>query len=226
MERTPITDRFTAIARVAFALLTLVAIVAQYTRSFDDPFLGAGDFFFLFTYQSNFLAAVVLLAGAWRLWTNQRDTPVWDLLRGAVVTWLATTGIVHAVLPTSANDTGISYNYQWASDVLHQLMPIVLLLDWLISPPQHRLAFKRALLWTLYPLAFCAVSLLRGPFADWYPYPFLDPREDGWAMVGAYVVAISAGFIVFSWVVVTLGNAARQWRATRVLATPAHDRAT
>ncbi|MBA2467805.1 MAG: hypothetical protein H0V37_00195, partial [Chloroflexia bacterium] len=116
-------SRAIAIARAAFAMLALVAIVAQFTRSFDDPFLGAGNFPFLFTYQSNFVAALVLLAGGWRLWDNQVDTVTWDLLRGAVVTWMATTGIVHAVLPTSANDTGISYNYAWASDYLHQVMP-------------------------------------------------------------------------------------------------------
>lgn len=212
-------SRAIAIARAAFAVLALIAIVAQFTRSFDDPFLGAGNFPFLFTYQSNFVAALVLLAGGWRLWDNQVDTVTWDLLRGAAVTWMATTGIVHAVLPTSANDTGISYNYAWASDYLHQVMPAVLLLDWLLTPPRHRLALKRALIWTAYPLIFAGFSLLRGPFVDWYPYPFLDPREDGWAMVGVYVVAIAVGFLVFSWIVVTIGNVARQWWATRALST-------
>lgn len=210
------------IARIAFAVLTIIAIVAQFTRSFDDPFLGAGNFPFLFTYQSNVVAALVLLTGAWRLWDHQRDSDRWDLVRGAVVTWMATTGIVHAVLPTSANDTGIVYNYPWATDVLHLLIPIVLLLDWIVLPPDHRLSFRRALVWTLYPLTFCAVSLLRGPFVDWYPYPFLDPREASWLAIGRYVVAIAAGFLLFSWLVTAIGNAARQWWATKALSTPAH----
>ncbi len=221
MEHGRLMTQGIAIARAAFAVLALVAIVAQFTRSFDDPFLGAGNFPFLFTYQSNFVAALVLLAGAWRLWDNQVDTVKWDLLRGAVVTWMATTGIVHATLPTSANDTGISYNYAWASDFLHQVMPLVLVLDWLLMPPRHRLAFRHALLWTVYPLAFAAFSLVRGPFVDWYPYPFLDPRDDGWGSVALYVVAIAAGFLLFSWLVVTIGNFARQWWATRALTNPA-----
>lgn len=223
MERGDTTRKALVIARIAFAVLTIVAIVAQFTRSFDDPFLGAGNFPFLFTYQSNLVAALVLLTGAWRLWDHQRESDRWDLLRGAVVTWMATTGIVHAVLPTSANDTGIIYNYLWATDVLHQVIPVVLLLDWLLVPPRHRLAFRHALLWTVYPLVFAGFSLLRGPFVDWYPYPFLDPRENGWAMVGVYVVAIAVGFLVFSWIVVAIGNFARQWWATRTLTTPVHD---
>ena len=208
--------RFYAIGRAAFAVVAIVAIVAQFTRSFDDPFLTPGSFFFLFTYQSNVAAAAVLLIGAWKLWRVEGDSPRWDFVRGAIVTYMATTGIVHATLPTSANDTGIVYNYPWATDVLHQLMPLVVFLDWLIVPPAHRLAIKRAALWTLYPLAFCAVSLLRGPFVDWYPYPFLDPREEaGWAGVGIYTLAIAVGFLVFSAIVVAIGNAARQWWAGR-----------
>ncbi|MDQ3657098.1 MAG: Pr6Pr family membrane protein [Chloroflexota bacterium] len=220
MERNQPRTNVITIARVAFAVLALVAIVAQFTRSFDDPFLGASNFPFLFTYQSNLMTALVLLVGALRLWTAQADSLNWDLVRGAAVTWMATTGIVHAVLPTSANDTGISYNYAWASDYLHQVMPVVLLLDWLLTPPRHRLIFRHALLWTVYPLAFAGFSLLRGPYVDWYPYPFLDPRDASWLTVGGYVVAIAAGFLVFSWIVVTIGNIARQWWATRVLVAP------
>ena len=223
MEHGATIRRSIASARVGFATLAIVAIVAQFTRSFDDPFLGASNFPFLFTYQSNVIAALILLAGARRLVTGQVDTLRWDLMRGAVVTWMATTGIVHAVLPTSANDTGIVYNYPWATDVLHIVMPLVLLADWLLVPPRHRLAFGHALLWTAYPLVFAGFSLLRGPFVDWYPYPFLDPRDNSWAVVGAYVVGIAVGFLLFSWLVVTIGNFARQWWASRSLAIPAHD---
>ena len=224
MEHGNATRKSIAVARVVFAVLALVAIVSQFTRSFDDPFLGASNFPFLFTYQSNFLAALVLLAGAWRLWEAQQDTLRWDLVRGAVVTWMATTGIVHAVLPTSANDTGIVYNYPWATDVLHIVMPLVLLADWLLVPPRHRLTFKHALLWTVYPLVFAGFSLLRGPFVEWYPYPFLDPRENGWTSVSLYVVAIAVGFLLFSWLVVSIGNVARQRWSSRTAVMPVLER--
>lgn len=226
MEHGNATRKSIAVARVAFAVLALVAIVSQFTRSFDDPFLGASNFPFLFTYQSNFLAALVLLAGAWRLWEGQQDSLRWDLVRGAIVTWMATTGIVHAVLPTSANDTGIVYNYPWATDVLHIVMPLVLLADWLLMPPRHRLAFRHALLWTVYPLVFAGFSLLRGPFVEWYPYPFLDPRDNGWTSVSLYVLGIAVGFLLFSWLVVTIGNVARQRWLSGTVAMPAPERLT
>ncbi len=85
-------------------------------------------------------------------------------------------------------------------------MPLVVLLDWLIVPPAHRLAIKRAALWTLYPLAFCAVSLLRGPFVDWYPYPFLDPANGGYGVVALYAFAILVGFIAVTWTVAAVGS--------------------
>jgi hypothetical protein len=37
-------------------------------------------------------------------------------------------------------------------------------------------------------------SLLRGPFADWYPNPFLDPRIDGYGHVAimSLLIAVTA----------------------------------
>ncbi len=105
-------------------------------------------------------------------------------------------------------------------------MPLVLLADWLLVPPRHRLTFKHALLWTVYSLVFAGFSLLRGPFVEWYPYPFLDPRDNGWTSVSLYVLGIAVGFLLFSWLVIVAGNLARQWWVTRALTSPAHERAT
>ena len=95
-------------------------------------------------------------------------------------------------------------------------MPVVLLIDWLIMPPRFRIAFREILVWPLYPLLFCAYSLGRGPIVDWYPYDFIDPNESGgYDGVALYVVAITIGFLVFSMIVMAIGNALRQWRAAR-----------
>jgi hypothetical protein len=66
---------------------------------------------------------------------------------------------------------------------------------------------------TLYPLEYCGYSLIRGPIVGWYPYSFLDPVESGgWRGVSLYVLAIVAGFLLFSIAVIALGRFARQWR--------------
>ena len=88
----------------------------------------------------------------------------------------------------------------------------MILVDWLVLPPLSRIGFRRALVWTIYPLAFCGYTLIRGPIVDWYPYSFLDPAESGgWGGVSLYVLVIIAGFLLFSAVVIALGRVSRHW---------------
>jgi hypothetical protein len=82
-----------------------------------------------------------------------------------------------------------------------------MVLDWVIDPPRRTISFRQAVWWLLYPLGFLAYSLIRGPIADWYPYPFLDPDENGgYPGVLATCLAIAAGVLVAISVMVWLSQ--------------------
>jgi hypothetical protein len=214
--------RWYALVRVAFAGLGLTAVGFQFHGAVRDPEKTIADFLSEFTTQSNVAAALVLLIGASFIWSGYQAGHRWDLLRGAMVTYMATTGIVFRFLVEGTRDTGgPSYYYDWASDILHQVMPIALLVDWLIMSPRIRITVRQTLIWPLYPIAFCAYSLIRGPIVDWYPYDFIDPDEQGgYGGVAVYVVAITIGFLAFSLLVMAIGNMLRQWRSARVATVP------
>ncbi|MDQ7859729.1 MAG: hypothetical protein RB149_13070 [Armatimonadota bacterium] len=75
-----------SVLRLAFALLTFVALGVQLGRT---P--SVANFVSLFTVQSNLLAATVLLVAAVRgLWG--RDLAPLDMWRGAAALYMATTG--------------------------------------------------------------------------------------------------------------------------------------
>ncbi|GAA4350449.1 Pr6Pr family membrane protein [Angustibacter luteus] len=188
------------IARVGFAVLDAVALGA----AFDARTGSAGNFFSFFTILSNVLGIVVLLVGGLRAPTGPR----WAALRGAATLYLVITGIVYAVL-LSNQDVGLTE--PWINSVLHRVTPVVVLVDWLLLPPWPRASWRLALGWLGFPLAYFAYSLLRGPVVDWYPYPFLDPRETGgYGRVATYAVALAALMMLLSLAVAWLG----QWRAT------------
>ncbi|MGA8046237.1 MAG: Pr6Pr family membrane protein, partial [Dermatophilaceae bacterium] len=63
----------------------------------------------------------------------------------------------------------------WDNTVLHYIVPVAMLVDYLLDRPRRRLSFRASLLWLIYPLAYAGYSLIRGAIVDWYPYPFLDP---------------------------------------------------
>jgi hypothetical protein len=70
-----------------------------------------------------------------------------------------------------------------------------LLVDWLLFPPERRLERSMLPIWLVFPALYLAVTLIRGPSVDWYPYSFLDPRDGGYVSVIAYSLAVLTVFV-------------------------------
>jgi hypothetical protein len=181
-------------------LSILVAISYQEIHGLAHAGWSTANYFSYFTELSNLFAAAVLLYGALYV-TRPRSTAV-ELLRGASVVYMLTTGIVFAVLLSGAKLTT-----PWVSTIVHQVMPIVVALDWMIDPPQRRLALRHTSIWLGFPLVYVAYTLIRGALVDWYPYFFVDPtRHGGYLRVIAACLAISAGIIALILLVTWVGN--------------------
>ncbi|HWG27410.1 Pr6Pr family membrane protein [Actinospica sp.] len=186
--------------RVAFGLLGLVALAVGYDRDFHT---GDGvNFFFYFTDLSNLFGAFVLLIGGVAALRRRPGVP--DLVRGAAVLYLVITGLVYwTLLANTINAETI----RWQNYIVHGVMPAVLLLDWLISPPKTRLGFGRAGSWLAFPILYLAVSLIRGPIVRWWPYDFLDPTQPGgYTHVTTWSFIVTGIFVVFMLLIVFVGN--------------------
>jgi hypothetical protein len=194
--------------RVGLGLLAFVAIGAQIADLAGNGHFNAVNFFSFFTIDSNLLGATMLIVAAAR-WSSERSLLV-DLLRGAAVVYLSVTFIVFALLLANSD---VDLALPWVDFVLHKLMPVVVLVDWLIDPPVQRLSVRQALLWLSFPAVWIVYTLIRGPLAGWYPYPFLDPANGGYGTVALYVVGILALMTVTCLVVMALGNAVRARRS-------------
>lgn len=192
-----------ALARVFFASLTLAAILTQLADLAAAGTLNPISYFSYFTIDSNLIAAAVLLIGAAR-WRSGRS-PTFDLVRGAAVVYMSVTGIVFTLL---LSNTDVDTAIPWVNTVVHQLMPIVIVADWLLDPPADRLTTRQGLLWLTFPLAWLAYTLIRGSLTGLYPYPFLNPANGGYGSVAIYIVAILVVMAIVCWLTVVLGNAA------------------
>ena len=201
--------------RIAFGVLAIAAIVTQFSIGLDKPGFKPWNFFSFFTIQSNILAALVLLLTAARTLSGWAVSNRQDLVRGAAVAYMATTGIVYDVLLADIQ-ADLQLTEPWVDWVLHRLMPLVMAADGLLVPPSRALRVRACLVWMAYPLLYLVYSLIRGPIVDWYPYPFLDPDEaGGYAGVAAVSIGIAILFAGLIWLVVTLGNRARSWWSRR-----------
>jgi hypothetical protein len=196
-----------AILRVAFAALALAAIVVQLVDLSAKGTLDPVNYFSYFTIQSNLIAVAALL------WTaavpSEQRTPAHDDFRGAATTYIALTFIVFALLLA---DTDVDTAIVWVDRVLHRVIPIMLVADWLIDPPRVAIDFRRALWWLAYPAAWVVYVMIRGALVDRYPYPFLDPAYGGYGTVLLYGIAILLGMLVVIRSVIRIGNAMRSRR--------------
>lgn len=198
------------IYRLGFGLLTVAAIVTQLVTLSQAGTLDPVHYLTYFTIDSNLIATTLLLVGAAR-WRSERS-PTMDLLRGGAVVYMSVTGVVFAVLLSGTNvDTAIP----WVNSVVHEVMPIVLVADWLLDPPQMRLSLRQGALWLSYPLVWIVYELIRGAITGKYHYPFLNPANGGYGAVFLYSVAILVMMLIFCAVVVWLGNVRRPAEAAR-----------
>jgi hypothetical protein len=172
--------------RMAVFLLVLSAEV-YLVVALGDRFNPANHFSY-FTVLSNVFAGVVALLGVF--------SPVSAQIRGAAVLYMTTTGIVYALLLRGVDVQTPAY----ANWVLHVVVPILVVVEWLLAPERT----TRAWVWLAFPLAYVTYTLVRGPIVDWYPYPFLDPRQNGYGevLLNSVFVAVIIGGLAYavSWV--------------------------
>lgn len=187
--------------RVAFAALALGAIGTQLVSLIGNPGFNPVHYFSYFTIDSNLIAATTLLLFAAR---SRSDRPQrLEALRGAAVVYMSVTGIVFTLLLSGTDvDTAIP----WVNTVVHEVMPLVLIADWLLDPPVARLAMRQGLLWLSFPFVWIVYTLIRGSISGRYPYPFLNPANGGYASVAAYSLAILVVMALVCGVVAWLGN--------------------
>lgn len=186
---------FVRALRVAVVLLVVSAEI-YLIRALGDAFTPSNHYSY-FTVLSNVFGAAVLGIGV------VRRVP--DVVRGAATTYLATTGVVYALLLRGVDVQTPAY----ANWVLHVIVPILVVIEWVAVPPDRRLQVRDLAWWLVFPAVYCAYTLIRGPVVAWYPYPFLDPRELGYAVVAGWCLVVAVTVAGIGALVARVGAARR-----------------
>jgi len=190
--------------RLGLAGLTIWAIVRQLQSSSRLASFHASNFFSFFTIESNILACAVFIIGSGLIvFGAQRRW--FEAIRGAATLYMVTTGLIYAAL-LSGNEVALQTTLPWVNTVLHQIMPVAVLLDWIVVRPSSSITQKQLLAWLGFPVAYVVYSLLRGSHVSWYPYPFLDPRPHGYLHVLIYSIGIAVTIIGLAYIIRMLGN--------------------
>ena len=103
-----------------------------------------------------------------------------------------------------------------ADTLLHVVVPLLAVVGWIAFGPRGRVQGGDVLGALVFPVAWLVYTLVRGAATGFYPYPFLDVGEQGYAAVAVACVGIAALFV---------GLSALAWKADdRLARTPATGR--
>lgn len=192
--------------RLLFGVVALLAIGSQLVVHIGEGH-SVVNFFSYFTNLSNFFAAVVLVLIAVDMARGKVSNATGDFVRGSSVVCMALVGAVFSVL---LRNVDLGSLQPWVNTVLHFIMPIYVVLDWLIQPPSRPLVLRRLWVWLIPPVAYLAYSLIRGAIVNWYAYPFLNPASaGGYGGVTLYCLAITVAFLAMSALLAFLANKLR-----------------
>jgi hypothetical protein len=182
--------------RVAIVVAVVVALVAVEASSRS----GVLWRMITFTYQANVLAAAYYL---WTLASPRADARVG--LRGAMVLYVVIAGVIWNLFLT-----GYSMGYTGANILLHLVVPVLALTDWLlVGRGQGQVRWWQPVAWLGYPAAYLTLALVvlnnSGRRA---PYYFLDPDSVGRATVVGNVCVLAASVLALGYALLAVNRVA------------------
>ncbi|WP_431823091.1 Pr6Pr family membrane protein [Burkholderia sp. F1] len=194
---------FIAAYRLTAALLALSTTLHGIAGRWDMPMFHVGNYLSYFTQLSSLYAAAMLFAGLRR--AARIGSARYESMRGAAVLYMLITAIVYELL-LARPDALLHITPAFNNWVLHRIVPLVVLGDWLYVEPRSPIPWQSAVTWLGFPFVYLAYTLLRGAWENWYPYPFVDPRPHGYLPVALQCTLIALGSAALALAIRWLGN--------------------
>jgi hypothetical protein len=181
--------------RVGIVVAVVLALVAVATSTRSGLLWRLSTF----TYQANVLAAAYYL---WTLARPRADSRVG--IRGAVVLYVLIAGAIWNLFLT-----GHSMGYTPANILLHLVVPVLALTDWLlVDRDQAHLRWWQPVAWLAYPAAYLALALaVLNHVGRRAPYYFLDPGTIGTASVVVNIGVLAAGALALGYALLIINRA-------------------
>ncbi len=189
--------------RLAWAALGLAGLVLQVIASaisvhgFGKSVGSVVNFFSYFTILTNVAITLWFILGFASLqrgqshgWGDRAEVKGAVMLAGTVTVLVYWTLLVDIPIPTRIGEV--------ANFLLHLGTPLGMWVDWLLTREAIRRPYMQMMgYWLIFPLAFMIYTEIRGPFAHFYPYFFMDPNAvGGVGPLILWLIAITALFLI------------------------------
>jgi hypothetical protein len=183
---------FAATAAVVLAGLVIQVPVAMDNEEgfFTTPATRGLNVFAFFTIQSNIILGVTSLLLAIRPIRPSTGFRVFRLI--GVVAITLTFIVFHLALRQLQDLTGQA---AVADVLLHTVSPVLGVAGWVVFGPRGQTSPRIVLLTLLFPAAWGVFTLIRGEIVGFYPYPFMNVTDHGYARVAVNLSLVGATFV-------------------------------
>lgn len=181
-----------------FAILSWTTIIAQFVLLLEARMTSVVEaifrFFTFFTILTNILVAIVFTA----LWLQPKNRfsffTRFNTISATAVYIFVVGFVYNTVLRFIWEPQGLQ---RIVDEMLHLIIPIVFIIYWMYNIKSNSIQWKSIFNWLMYPMVYLVVILIRGHFADYYPYPFVNVLELGYPKVilNSFVLTLFFGLI-------------------------------
>lgn len=189
------------------AIIAWFAVIAQFVLMLQNRQASTSEtiirFFSFFTILTNILVGVYFTFFALKKKESGEDSSKSGLLTPVTI-YITIVGLIYQlVLRSIWQPTGLQ---QLVNELLHSVIPVLVILFWIKYEHGVGLKYGQIFMWCSYPLLYLLFVLVRGHFADYYPYPFLDVLSLGYKTVLINALFILLIFLATSCLFVFVGR--------------------
>ena len=195
--------------RVAAGILGWIALALQYGLVLTgalgaDSFTRSINFFSFFTILTNILVALALTLPWLAPQSRLGKFFVAPTVRTAIAAYII---IVMAIVYFVLRHLMAFQGWNLLADLLlHYVMPVLFVIDWLFLVPKQTLKMKDSLGWLAFPVIYLVWTFIHGAYSGFYPYPFLNNNDLGIARVLLNEAGLLVIFLVLGLILVTGGR--------------------
>ncbi|WP_300712043.1 Pr6Pr family membrane protein [uncultured Brachyspira sp.] len=184
-------------------ILSVIGSFVVISGFFPNNFKFDIEAVYYFTYQSNMLVIVYFILDIINI--IKKDKSLYPRFKGAVTMSITVTFLVYHFLlsPTAEKYEGLPYI---RNIILHYILPIMTILDYIIFDIKGIYKIIDPLLWLLIPIIYFIFILIRArlgePFSNgsYYPYFFTDIDKYGLKIVLRNVLFITLFFAFLGYI--------------------------
>jgi hypothetical protein len=188
-------------------IIGVFALVSQLYLTIANSSIPLGEiiiqYFSYFTILSNILvalcaAAILFNSGSIHQKFFSRPSTV-----SAVTVYITVVGLIYNIILREIW-TPIGWQ-KITNELLHVIIPLLFLVFWIFFVPKQNLKWS-ILGWFIFPLFYAVYAIIRGAFSGFYPYPFMDVDQLGYARVLINCCGMVVVFVALSFLFVAIGK--------------------